>query len=330
MTESKYLLVRSPNLIKESQIGYGWGSVNFSDFDNFKDLMVKGFAEKDIGRQTNQIKRFFNLKKGDYVIVPFSGSFAIAEVIGKKSHYPVIEGIPYGENRISVRYLKHENGYFIPRSSLSTALQNRMKIRMTVCDLSEFSEELNKHVEQIKSGKLYTWNIDQELRLKKRAEDFKTEMLKRLRNNKDINLKSGGLGLEYLVEDILESKGYNVHIPAKNERSGVEDVDVVATRMSEFSDKKEVLLIQVKHHTGTSSTHGINQLTAYDLENEEYSNIEKVLLTTADFKDKETAESKNVTVLAGMDFVDWLYDNLENISEKNLSALGISTMPTLL
>lgn len=330
MSDFKYLLVRSPNLIKESQIGYGWGNVNFSDFDTFKDLIEKGFAGINRGRQTNQIKRFFNLKKGDYVIVPFSGSFAIAEVIGQKSHYPVMKDVPYGENRISVRYLKHENGHFIPRSSLSTALQNRMKIRMTVCDLSEFADELEKHIEQLKIGNLYTWNIEQELRLNKRAEDFKSEMLKRLRNNKDINLKSGGLGLEYLIEDILESKGYNVHIPAKNERSGVEDVDVVATRMSEFSAKKEVLLIQVKHHSGTSGMHGVNQLAAYDLDDEEYSNIEKVLLTTAEFKNMETAESNNITVLAGMEFVTWLYENLEHVSSDNLSKLGISTMPTLL
>lgn len=330
MSESKYMLVRSPNLIKGSQVGYGWGSVDFSAFNSFKNLIGKGFAGKKIGRQTNQIKRFFNLKKGDYVIVPFSGSFAIAEVIGDRSHHPIIKQVPYGENRISAKYLQHENGYFIPRASLSTALQNRMKIRMTVCDLSEFSEELDKHVEQLKNGSLYTWNNEQELRLNKKANAFKTDMLKRLQNNKQINLKSGGLGLEYLIEDILESKGYDVRIPAKNERSGVEDVDVIATRMSEFSNNRESLLIQVKHHTGTSGIHGLNQLIAYKMDDDEFSYVEKVLLTTAEFKNKEQAESNNVTVLAGMNFINWLYDNLNFVSEKNLSKLGISTMPTLL
>lgn len=330
MTQIKFMMVRSPKLIKNNQIGYGWPIVDFSKFENTTDLIKQGFKGVNVGRQTNQIKRYFSLKQGDYVIVPFSGTIAIAEVIGQKSHYPITEGTQYGENRISVTYLKHKDGYFIPRGNLSTALQNRLKIRMTICDLNEFSDELYKHIESIKNDKLYTWNTEQELKIQQNTEKFKVDLLSRLRSNKDINLQSGGIGLEHLIKEILEAKNYTARIPAKNEKSGIQDVDVIATRFSEFSEKKEGIFIQVKHHDGTTGNHGIKQVAEYEVNEDDYSQIDKVLITTADFKNNDFADLHSVTVLAGADFVDWIYDNLNLLSDDSLSLLGISSLPTLL
>ena len=330
MTETNFMMVRSPKLITDNQIGYGWNIVDFSQFDNTSDLINQGFKGVNVGRQTNQIKRYFNLKQSDYVIVPFSGTIAIAKVIGQKSHYPITEGILYGENRISVRYLKHKDGYFIPRINLSTALQNRLKIRMTICDLNEFSEELSKHIDSIENDELYTWNTEQELKLQRNTEKFKVDLLSRLRSNKDINLQSGGIGLEHLIKEILEAKNYTARIPAKNEKSGIQDVDVIATRFSEFSEKKEGVFIQVKHHDGTTGDHGIKQVSEYEINEDDYVQIDRVLITTADFKDNDFANLSNVTVLAGADFVDWVYDNLNLLSNDSLLSLGISSLPTLL
>jgi restriction system protein len=330
MTQTNFVMVRSPNLITNNQIGYGWGDIDFSKFDNTSDLINEGFKGIDRGRQTNQMTRYFSLKQGDYVIVPFSGTVAIAEVIGEKSHYPNIKGILYGENRISVRYLKHNDGYFIPRNNLSTALQNRLKIRMTICDLNEFSDELYKHIESIKNDKLYTWNTEQELKLQQNTEKFKVDLLSRLRSNKEMNLQSGGIGLEHLIKEILEAKNYTARIPAKNEKSGVQDVDVIATRFSEFSEKKEGIFIQVKHHNGTTSSHGIKQVAEYEVSEDDYSQIDKVLITTGDFKDNDFADLHNVTVLAGADFINWIYDHLDLLSDDSLLSLGISSLPTLL
>lgn len=330
MNQINFMMVRSPKLITNNQIGYGWGNVDFSQFDNTTDLINEGFKGVDVGRQTKQIKRYFNLKQGDYVIIPFSGTIAIAEVIGQKTHYPISEGIQFGENRISVRYLKHNDGYFIPRSNLTTALQNRLKVRMTVCDLNEFSDELYKHIESIKNDKLYTWNTEQELKIQQNTEKFKADLLSRLQSNKDINLRSGGIGLEHLIKEILEAKNYNAHIPAKNEKSGIQDVDIIATRLSEFSEKKEGIFIQVKHHEGTTGNHGIKQVAAYEVNEDDYSQIDRVLITTADFKNNDFANLHNVTVLAGSDFVNWIYENLEYLSKDSLLSLGISSLPTLL
>ncbi len=328
MENVNFVLVRSPNLIDENQIGYGWKNIDFSKFETFEQLIKEGFKGVDRGRTTNQIKRYFNLKEGDYVIVPFSSSIAIAEVIGVKSYHPN-ENIKYSENRISVRYLKHENGFFIPRKNLSTALQSRLKIRMSVCNLNEFSDEINKYVESLKNNTLYTWTSEQSEKENKSIEKFKTDLLSRIRKNKEIYLKSGGIGLEYLIKEILQAKGYEVRIPAKNEKKGIQDADIIAIRNTEFCDK-EGIFIQVKHHSGNTGIHGIKQIGAYEIKQGDYSYIQRVLITTAEFKNTEFANEQDVSVLAGMDFINWLYDNLNYLSEKSLLALGISNVPTLL
>lgn len=330
MTQVNFVMVRSPKLINHNQIGYGWARVDFSQFDTDTDLIDQGFKDIDRGRQTNQIKRYFNLKQGDYVIVPFSGSIAIAEVVGQKSYHPITKGLPYGENRITVGYLKHKDGYFIPRSSLSTALQNRLKIRPTIGDLNEFSEELYKHIESIKNDELYTWNTEQQFKQQKAIDKFKQDLLARLRNNKDMNLKSGGIGLEQLIKEILSAKGYDARIPAKNEKSGIQDVDIIATRLSEFSEKTEGIFIQVKHHEGITGNYGIRQVAEYEINEDDYTHIDRVLVTTAEFKNTDFAELHDVTVLAGSDFINWIYDNLNLLSDDSLLALGISSLPTLL
>ena len=330
MTQPNFFLVRSPNLINEGQVGYGWGNVNFSAFDNAKDLIEKGFQGINRGRHTKQIKRFFNIKKGDYVIVPFSGAIAIAEVIGDKTYHPIDKNFPYGENRIAVRYLKHKDGFFIPRKHLTTALQNRLKVRMTVCNLNQFSDDLNKHINSINNNTLYTWTTEQENKLNMKVEQFKTELLSRFRSNKNIYLKAGGLGLELIVKEILEAKGYKASIPGKNLRSGIEDVDIIATRDLEFSHKQELILIQVKHHKGVTNSHGVKQVYEYEVSEEDYASINRVLLTTAEFKNIESANSYDITVLAGIDFINWIYENLSLLSNDTLLALGISDVPTLL
>ncbi|MBN2825624.1 MAG: hypothetical protein JXQ76_09885, partial [Campylobacterales bacterium] len=82
------LLVRSPSeLIALEQVGYGWSGINFSEYSSDTEVInaikTKGWS---LGRKANMIKRFFNLKKGDIVVLPFSKSIAIAEVEGTKSY----------------------------------------------------------------------------------------------------------------------------------------------------------------------------------------------------------------------------------------------------
>ena len=85
MNEPEIVLVRSAReLINQNQIGYGWENINFSIYSSDEDLIEDGFKKQgyNLGRKTKQIKRYFNLKKDDIVIVPVSGAIAIGIVKG--------------------------------------------------------------------------------------------------------------------------------------------------------------------------------------------------------------------------------------------------------
>lgn len=100
-------MVRSPeSLIKESKIGYGWKQINFSVHTNINDV-IKEIIQKNgsIGRMSNQVKNYFELKRDDIVIVPLGKKIAIAKVIGTKNYDPQFKG-GHGANQINVEFLE--------------------------------------------------------------------------------------------------------------------------------------------------------------------------------------------------------------------------------
>jgi len=161
MNDKNFVLVRSPKeLIEKGQIGYGW-EVDFSKYDNANSLIEDIDKKCGIGRKRKQVERYFNLKENDIVIVPLSGAIVIAEVIGEKS-FQLNPDIKFSENRVTVEYLSDKEGgvYYIPRKSLSTELQSRLKLRMSVASLNDFSEEIEKHVESLKKEEqLYSCSL---------------------------------------------------------------------------------------------------------------------------------------------------------------------------
>jgi len=107
MNKPQIVLVRSvKELINKNQIGYGWKGVNFSIYSTDNELIEQGFKQQGyhLGRKTKQIKRYFNLKENDIVVVPVSGAITFAIVEGTKS-YVVNPSEEYSNNRIKVKYL---------------------------------------------------------------------------------------------------------------------------------------------------------------------------------------------------------------------------------
>ena len=77
--DRKIVLVRSPReLIDKGQIGIGWKDLRICDFNSIKDLFNNGIGSSrykgKVGRKKNQIKHYYNLTKGDIVIVPVTAS----------------------------------------------------------------------------------------------------------------------------------------------------------------------------------------------------------------------------------------------------------------
>lgn len=326
------IMVRSPKaLIGESKIGYGWSNVNFSKYKNEKELFSSGFKDIDVGRKTNQIKNYYNLYKGNLVIVPLSGAISLAEVIGEKS-FSLDTNL--GENQINVKFLINKDGNvaYIPRKTLSTALQSRLKLRMAIADLIDFSDEINLLTGSLEKGEAYTWEQGILEKEEKAKNQFKEDLLERIQDGKDTAIQAGGYGLEVLIQELLCAQGYNAKIPSKNSSSGIEDIDIIAKRSNLLTNDIETLLIQVKHHKGKTNDWGLKQLEAYKVDNET-SHSRKVLITTGnmDNKIRERAEVEypEIVILEGNQFIDWLYENLTLIEESTRIKLGISNIPSL-
>lgn len=327
MSKPKIVLVRSPQQLLENNLaGYGWGQVNFSEFNSAEDIYRYLEHEKrvNLGRQKNQIKRFFKITKGDLVVIPVHRAIVLGVATGEKSFQP---GINYGENQVRVSYFRDLGGKIvrIPRSKLSQGLESRLKIRMSIAQLDDFEEEILGYQKQLKdSGSVCFDSIFQQ-KLDDAEETVKAGLLANLRNGQT-GLESGGYGLEKLIKELLEIEGYAAHIEAKNQSSGIADIDITATRNDPISSNR--VFIQAKHHYGTTSRHGIKQLIA--IEEEEHH--DKWLITTGDVSedDKEFAQGNNVKIMEGNELVEWIYKRISRLSDYTKEALRISVVPQIL
>lgn len=326
MSEPKVYLMRSPyELVDADLAGYGWPQVNFSEASTLDEL-VSTFRNRniDVGRQMNQIKRFYSIKAGDIVVVPLPRAIAIGFATGSKSYE---KGIDYGENRIGVNFLRHEDNSImrIARSDLTGAFSSRLKIRMTVVSLSEFQDEVLAIIERIKSKGAAA--LDSHIKaLEEEAEkDLKNKLLQNICNGKTY-LESGGYGLEKLVTELLKAEGYNAKILNKVAFEGHADADILAVREDRFTST--TLLIQVKHHEGTTGFHAVRQLEAID----EELNAQKWIVTSATMSPpaKEAAEQHGINIIEGEGLVDWIIEQVNNLPVETRHKLGICSVPTLL
>lgn len=325
----KYLMVRSPEaLINENKIGYGWKKINFASHDNINSVIKEIIdINGSIGRMTNQVKNYFNLKKDDIVIVPLGKSIAIAKVLGEKFFESSFTG-GHGANQIRVEFFRKENKVIrIPRSILKQNLESRLKLRTTIGDLSRFSQEIEHIIQNLNDyGSFDIKNSYQEKSDLYEAE-FKKELLDALWKG-NTRLKAGGRGIEELVKELLEIEGYsNVYILDKKNGEGISDIDIQAT--SEKNPFLKDILVQVKHHRGETSKHAINQLIAY--ENETATNAYKWVITTGHISDESKlyADENQINIMEGEQFVDWIYTSLNKLSIKTKENLGIVDVPKL-
>jgi restriction system protein len=345
-----YILVRSPlNLVKDGLAGYGWSRVNFSACASVEELMAS-FKQLnlEVGRRKKAIMRFYNIKQDDVVIVPMNRAFAIGIATNKKLYAPEVKN---GANQIQLEYLKDSKGQLaiIPRKEISEALSTRLKVRPAVVNILEFKDEIELLIQQIaeKGYVSYSSRIDDQEAEAVAA--FKKQLLANMRAGKT-NLESGGYGLEKLVLELLKLEGYSGKIAAKNAHEGIADVDIDAYSNGLFKAAK--LQIQVKHHKGNTSKHGLKQLIAVDnainnenigkddfqdtVDSDESDNdelvTEKWLITTGELSAdvKEFAKDNRIKVMDGTELVDWIYSKQTELSLTTRQKLGISSIPTLL
>lgn len=333
MSEPKFYLLRSPyELPIQNLAGYGWPQVNFSK-ENSVESLLNQFKEKslDIGRQTNQIKRFFSIKKGDIIVVPLPRAIALGYATGERFYE---KGIAYGENRIGVEFLRNKDDVQsllkIQRKKLKEGFEARLKIRMTIVSLEDFKDDILSLIEEANSGGAISFDskiIDKETTA---LNNIKEQLISNIRHG-NTYLESGGYGLEKLVSELLKIEGYNAKIQSKREHQGIADADIIAESTKKFTSK---LIIQVKHHSGQTGAHALAQLEALDNSNDEDedANIQKWVITSANVSPSfiERANSSGINVMEGEELAEWIIENANKLSQATLNRLGLSTIPTML
>lgn len=278
------------------------------------------------GKKLAEVQRFKSMRPGDRVLVPYSSSIRLATAKGQQRH-EVDDGKRFDlANQREVEYVRGSDGtpVTIPRTALSEGLQRRLRVRgTTVSDLVEFAEE----IEQLFNVDGGGWSTRVHHATEEQAKRFKSELLSNIHGGRT-NLKAGGRGLEELVRDLLGVEGYEARIPSKRAFDGFGDADVIAIRADRFEESK--LLVQVKHHRGTSDSYGAEQLLQIIRDRpEEYEDYQLVFVTTAAASPELAAicEQRGVMLVPGSELIDWVFESLEDLPPEWRTVLGISRVP---
>lgn len=341
-----YYMVRAKNqsddefacFFESDVVAIGWSRVDIRDLTSKSEVDAAmsehyGFWSEAYasvrGRRENEILRFNRIEEGDRILAPYRSSVALATATNEHRYNPDT-GIDLA-NQIVVSYARDENGDLltVSRADLTEALQRRLRVRgSTVSDLGEFGEEIERLFD---ADGAFTWKAHHRAEEEKRREQFGNELREHLRNG-HVHVQGGGLGLEDLVAELLEHEGYDeVSMLAKQTFDGNGDADVQATRVDRFGEQK--LLVQVKHHQGTSGSHGLEQLVIIqENEPEAWGDHDLVLVTTGNVSDDLQAKAGqvDVDVLDGHDLIDWLLDHVDDLSPRTRRSLGISEVPFLM
>lgn len=317
---SNYYVVRTrydvDEFVRKSRVAVGWSDVDFTrNIDNWEKLKeelckryysYEGLNKSFIGRKTNEVKRFIEMKKGDIIVVPAYRTFYIGHVTGE-FFYEEADRIRDLANQLGVEFKKDKDGnpMVFERKGKNTALMSKLRVRgFTVLDITD--PVLNKCVDDLLASEA---DISDAQRVKnieeKQLEGFKQELLGTLQNYKQTSLDAGGVGFEHLVKKLMESDGYEANILAKTVGGkSVADVDIVAYKDSSLGDFfATACYIQVKHHRGVSDG-GVDQILDFKRKREEniddfinlkdeYSfnkeDVKYVLISSGDF----TQEARN-------------------------------------
>jgi len=334
----RYFLVRTKrDLVEKGVIGIGWSRVNFSDFSTGKDL-IKSIQTNNykIPRSKPAILRFFGLKKGDIIVVPLVKSIAIGIVDDDKTTFSEADKGKDRANQRSVKfYIRDDKKLFtISRENLNHAFQKNIRVPGGIVkDISKYKDQINNAIESITSGKpINRQNWIQENG--QTRECFTSTLLKQINNGKTY-LRAGGIGLEQLVKELLVKEGYEAKVLGKQMFNGSADADIEATRKdtsvsTKFTQPK--LLVQVKHHQGTTGALGVKQLELINKNHDNYLDRHLVLVTSAKVSAslREKSELSGIRIIEGEELAGWIYDHLSKLSSKMKATLGIECVSEIM
>lgn len=335
MDRNYYLFRSCPGIpLEDGVVGMGWDDLRFCEFATAEEIIkeIVQVKKANIGRGANQIRRFKAIRQGDVLVVPYKGStVAIAEALGEELNNPAYRGQD-GSNQQRVRFLRAASGevMLLPRPNLPEGLQRRLKIRITIADLAEFKDEIERALAKLKAGEIYSWPDEIAEKAQALEDVFKHQLLNNIRCGKT-NLRTGGIGLEQLVKELVTIDGFTAVVLGKRTFKGSGDADIKASKTDWLSTNE--FLIQVKHHDWQTGRWGQQQLLEIrKLMPEQYRDYRLVLVTSGKVSDddKSFAKENEITILDGDDLVGRIYESIEKLDPRTKAALGISEVPQIL
>lgn len=320
----------------EEVVAVGWSKVDFTaaaSEDAVADRVWEQYykeghvAAQVIGKKKNEVRRFKGLRKGDRIVIPHWGDIHIAIATGRE-RFNRKDAINRDlGNQHVVQFQRFDDGKLasFPRGSLSLALQSRMRVRgATISDLNEFGEEIEKLVH----GEAYTDSIDRSIDEQKIA--FVRHFAAILQDGTSA-LQAGGIGLERLVAELLQADGYSAKVQSKKRFPELADADVEAIRDDHVTSVK--LLVQVKHHSGTSDVWGAQQLqNILNKQPDVFSEYQLVLVTSAKAsKDlQQFCDDHDIRLITGIELAEWIADDWSRLSKDTLHRLRLGNVPQII
>jgi restriction system protein len=332
-SEPHYYLVRSnPDLVEQGLVGVGWSDFNFAEIAEPDEAIDQINNAYGVGRNANQIRRFFNIAPDDVIVAPLPYSVAIGRATGglvySEAHFKNDEA---NQRRVSFPRDAEAHVVTVPRSSFSEAFQRRLRVRgMTVNDLSEFADEIQEALVSLARGENHHWQNHFLRQVSQQREQFKSKLLDNIQSGRT-NLLTGGAGLENLVRELLTIEGYKARVLSKQQFGSFADADVLATRTDRIASVQ--LLVQVKHHQGQTGAYGVHQLQEIAKAHAgEYNDHKRVMITSGAISPELATEAENagVTVIGGTELVDWIAEHIDRLASETKFALGIYEVPAVL
>jgi len=262
-----------------------------------------------IGQATGQVNRFVNkMSEGDFVIVPSGGNVYLGYIRSDYCHAssPVAGGLAH-QRDVEWEF----DGGAINRSTLPGKLQDSLKGRLTV-----FSVDADR-VDQLLESEVDTRGRDPYAELEE-------EYLDRLQQGEIRGI--GSASFEDVVATVLDN--YFPNITRQATTSDDEgDTDLKAELPGDVTVR-----VQVKHFYPESGN--LTSAAVRQLEKSMTTGDNGIVVTSTDSSDEaeEYANQceKQIGIIDGPEFVELLFENIDEFSEQELRTLGLQETPPLI
>lgn len=293
--------------LKKGVIAIGWANADDlmvdTDWDNFKQRLLNHYpdyedAARALGAAAGSLWRFlFDMKPGDYALVPVPGSFHVARIAGEARYEQEWVDADMAWHR-RVEWLTKKP---VPRTFADDPLRRRLKARQTCVFATESIQQALERTAPI---------------------DLRDELLRMTRAEVAETLRTAinDEGLEDLVVSLIGASGARATRLGKRQ-AWDGDVDVLAVYDLKIPDVEGQVKVgfQVKKYEGIADALAVQQLIG-PLEQAEI-HMGCVVTTASGFSDEAVnlADKHDIALVAGDALVEWLLNvGLEKLSKTQM------------